>query len=63
MKKFLLVTVALLAAFFSNAQSDDNTTLDFYGFVRVDAYMDSYKGVMPDTTFSIFYPCTQHQTE
>lgn len=53
MKKFLLVTVALLATFFSNAQSDDNTTLDFYGFVRVDAYMDSYKGV--DAGHDIFY--------
>jgi len=53
MKKILLVTVALLAAFFSNAQSDDNTTLDFYGFIRVDGYVDTYKGV--DAGHDIFY--------
>jgi hypothetical protein len=37
----------------AKGQSDDNVTVDFYGFVRVDAYMDTYKGV--DAGHDIFY--------
>ena len=53
MKKNLLLFIAMLAVFISKGQSDDNVTLDFYGFVRVDSYMDTYKGV--DAGHDIFY--------
>jgi len=53
MKKSLLLLVTLLSVFLAKGQSDDNITLDFYGFVRVDAYMDTYKGV--DAGHDIFY--------
>jgi hypothetical protein len=53
MKKSIFLLLTLLSAFLANGQSDDNVTLDFYGFVRVDAYMDTYKGV--DAGHDIFY--------
>ncbi len=53
MKKNFLVLVASLVAMFVNAQQKDKPTLDFYGFVRVDAYMDTYKGV--DAGYDVFY--------
>jgi hypothetical protein len=37
--------MTLLSMFCAKGQSDDNLTLDFYGFVRVDGYVDTYKGV------------------
>lgn len=45
--------LALLAVLMVQGQSDDAVTLDFYGFVRVDAYMDTHKGV--DAGHDIFY--------
>ncbi len=53
MKKNLLTLVAMLTIISVWAQSDDNVSLDFYGFVRVDAYTDSYKGV--DAGHDVFY--------
>jgi hypothetical protein len=53
MKRSLFLLMTLLSAFLAKGQSDDNVTLDFYGFVRVDAYMDTYKGV--DAGHDIFY--------
>ncbi|HBL74844.1 MAG TPA: hypothetical protein DD458_06385 [Prolixibacteraceae bacterium] len=43
----------MLASISVYAQSDDNATLDFYGFVRIDAYTDTYKGV--DAGHDVFY--------
>jgi hypothetical protein len=53
MKKSLFVLMAILTVLIAKGQSDDNVTLDFYGFIRVDAYMDTYKGV--DAGHDIFY--------
>jgi hypothetical protein len=53
MKKSLFLLLTLLSAFLAKGQSDDNVTLDFYGFIRVDAYMDTYKSV--DAGHDIFY--------
>jgi len=53
MKNYLLLLLAMLSIVVAKAQSDDAVTLDFYGFVRVDAYMDTYKGV--DAGHDIFY--------
>jgi hypothetical protein len=53
MKKSLLMLMALLSVVMVKAQSDDNVTLDFYGFIRVDGYVDTYKGV--DAGHDIFY--------
>jgi hypothetical protein len=53
MKKNLLLLFAVLSVLLAKGQSDDNVTVDFYGFVRVDAYMDTYKGV--DAGHDIFY--------
>jgi hypothetical protein len=53
MKRNLLLMFALLLVIMANAQSDDAVTLDFYGFVRVDGYVDTYKGV--DAGHDIFY--------
>jgi len=53
MKKNLLFLFAFLAVIVVNAQSDDAVTLDFYGFIRVDGYVDTYKGV--DAGHDIFY--------
>jgi len=53
MKKSLFLLLTLLSAFLAKGQSDDNVTLDFYGFIRVDAYMDTYKGV--EAGHDIFY--------
>jgi hypothetical protein len=53
MKGRIFLLLGILSVLFTHAQSDDNVTLDFYGFVRVDAYMDTYKGV--DAGHDIFY--------
>jgi hypothetical protein len=53
MKRSLFLLLTLLSVFMAKGQSDDNVTLDFYGFVRVDGYMDTYKGV--DAGHDIFY--------
>jgi len=53
MKNFFLVLFAFLAAVSVHAQQKDKPTLDFYGFVRIDAYMDTYKGV--DAGYDVFY--------
>jgi hypothetical protein len=53
MKRNLFILMALLSVLIAKGQSDDNVTLDFYGFIRVDAYMDTYKGV--DAGHDIFY--------
>jgi hypothetical protein len=53
MKNYLLLLLAMLTFVVAKAQSDDAVTLDFYGFVRVDAYMDTYKGV--DAGHDMFY--------
>lgn len=53
MKNYLLLLLAMLTFALAKAQSDDAVTLDFYGFVRVDAYMDTYKGV--DAGHDVFY--------
>lgn len=53
MKENLILLFAMLVVIIANGQSDDATTLDFYGFVRVDGYMDTYKGV--DAGHDIFY--------
>ncbi|MBN2807197.1 MAG: hypothetical protein JXR22_11115 [Prolixibacteraceae bacterium] len=53
MKNYLLLLLAMLTFVVARAQSDDAVTLDFYGFVRVDAYMDTYKGV--DAGHDVFY--------
>ncbi len=53
MKKIFFALPAILAAIFVHAQSQNKPTLDFYGFVRVDAYADTYKGV--DAGHDVFY--------
>lgn len=53
MKKSLLIILVMLWATIAHSQSDDAVTLDFYGFVRVDAYMDTYKSV--DAGHDVFY--------
>lgn len=53
MKKNLLLWVVMLATISVYAQSDDKSTLDFYGFVRVEAFADTYKGV--DAAYDMFY--------
>jgi len=53
MKRTFFLIITLLSVFLAKGQSDDAVTLDFYGFVRVDAYMDTYKGV--DAGHDIFY--------
>jgi hypothetical protein len=53
MKKTFFLMMTLLSVFLAKGQSDDNVTLDFYGFVRVDGYIDTYKGV--DAGHDIFY--------
>jgi hypothetical protein len=53
MKKNLLFVLGILTFMLAKGQSDDQVTLDFYGFVRVDAYMDTYKSV--DAGHDIFY--------
>lgn len=53
MKKNLLLLLVMLATISVRAQSDDNSTLDFYGFVRIDAFADTYKGV--DAAYDMFY--------
>ncbi|HNW50229.1 MAG TPA: DcaP family trimeric outer membrane transporter [Prolixibacteraceae bacterium] len=53
MKKAFIFSIIFLSFIVAKGESDDNTTLDFYGFVRVDAYMDTYKGV--DAGHDIFY--------
>ena len=47
--------------FCAKGQSDDNLTLDFYGFVRVDGYVDTYKGV--DAGHDIFYLLPVYQVK
>jgi len=53
MKKNLFLVLGLFSALFVKSQSNDAVTLDFYGFVRIDAYMDTYKGV--DAGHDVFY--------
>ena len=53
MRKNLLLWVAILSTFFARAQSDEKSTLKFYGFVRIDAFTDTYKGV--DAAYDLFY--------
>lgn len=53
MKRNLLVVLSLFAVVLAKGQSNDATTLDFYGFVRLDAYLDTYKGV--DAGHDVFY--------
>lgn len=53
MKRILLFFFAIFTFIVSNGESNDNITLDFYGFVRVEAYLDTYKGV--DAAHDLFY--------
>lgn len=53
MKKITFLFIALLCVFFVSAQSGNEKRIDFYGFVRIDAYMDTYKGV--DAGHDVFY--------
>ncbi|SHE83161.1 hypothetical protein SAMN05444274_102514 [Mariniphaga anaerophila] len=53
MNKIIVAGIALLCAFAARSQSDEKPKVDIYGFVRVDAYVDSYKGV--DAGHDIFY--------
>jgi len=53
--------MTLLSMFCAKGQSDDNLTLDFYGFVRVDGYVDTYKGV--DAGHDIFYLLPVYQVK
>ncbi len=53
MKKKILLLFFLFSVFSIFGQSDDNFSLDFYGFIRADAYMDTYKGY--DLGHDIFY--------
>jgi len=53
MNKKILLLLFLFPASFVFGQSDDNLSLDFYGFIRADAYMDTYKGY--DLGQDIFY--------
>jgi opacity protein-like surface antigen len=61
MKKSLFILMALLSVVMAKGQSDDNVTLDFYGFVRVDGYVDTYKGV--DAGHDIFYLLPLYQVK
>lgn len=53
MKRILLFFLTTFIFTIAKSESNDNITLDFYGFVRVDAYMDTYKGV--DAAHDLFY--------
>lgn len=53
MKKSLLLLLTVLTFFTVFAQTEEKTKIDFYGFVRIDAYADSYKGV--DAGYDLFY--------
>ncbi len=53
MKKILLFFLTTLMFIIAKGESNDNITLDFYGFVRVDSYLDTYKGV--DAAHDLFY--------
>jgi len=61
MKK-LLSAVLLLCSItaFCQETKPKETSLEFYGFVRVDAYMDTYKGV--DAGHDIFYLLPAYKT-
>jgi hypothetical protein len=59
-KLLLATTFFFTAASWAQAQSNDALTLDFYGFVRVDAYADSYKG--NDSGHDVFYLLPRYMT-
>lgn len=54
----LTATVLLFSGLQSIAQDEKKVDLEFYGFVRVDAYMDTYKG--QDLGHDIFYLLPQY---
>jgi hypothetical protein len=58
MKKTSLFLLFLLAGSYTFCQSDDNISLDFYGYIRADAYRDTYKGY--DLGQDIFYLLPNH---
>ena len=63
LKMFRLCRIVMVAAFLviSNllfSQADKNFDVNFYGFMRVDAYMDTYKG--QDLGHDIFYLLPQY---
>ena len=53
LKKFSFVALLILMGLGNYAQEQAKPAVEFYGFIRVDAYTDSYKGL--DLGHDIFY--------
>ena len=61
MKKLLFLLLLICSQIsYSQEAKQKETSLEFYGFVRVDAYMDTYKGV--DAGHDIFYLLPAYKT-
>lgn len=52
-KRLFLLPCLLFFYLFSNAQVNKDFNLDFYGFVRNEAFVDTYKGL--DGAYELFY--------
>jgi hypothetical protein len=57
-RKLVFILILGSLSFSINAQENEKINVDFYGFVRVDAYMDTYKG--QDLGHDIFYLLPQY---